>query len=133
MRRAICIGLGLFFSMSVGLAQGEASYDGRWKILLDGKANPISGQQKVNNEGALVLAGQGGTWQLRERNSKDACSGREMPIKVLKTTHKLLSIKILRSRVMAGCHDIKLVFKKVDQRSLEAKFGDGRRVSVTRE
>ena len=106
-------------------AQTANPYNGSWKISFDA-------EQISNLEGTLVVKDDGGTWKVTARARNDPCIGREAPIAVTTASAEELAFAVHRSKVLAGCPDWTMKFKKVDDATLKGTSGDGRVFLLTR-
>lgn len=106
-------------------AQPVNPYSGSWTVSFDGP-------KTADLEGTVVVKDDGGTWKVLARDRKNPCVGREAPITVQTASADELIFEINRSKVLAGCKDWTLKFRKVDDKSLTARMTDGRTMSLTR-
>ncbi|MEP6608428.1 MAG: hypothetical protein ABJA83_07085 [Burkholderiaceae bacterium] len=124
-RTSVALLLACMLSSSI-FAQTANRYDGTWKIKFDGPTT-------ANLGGAVVIKEDGGTWNQDAGVARNACFKREAPIAVELATAEELVFKVNRSKVLAGCPDSTMKFKKVDDRTLKGEFPDGRVLTLTRE
>ena len=116
-----------FMLSSPIFAQTANPYDGKWKLIFDGP-------RTANLEGTVVVKGDVGTWNLDlTGQSRNACFKHEAPIAVESATGEELVFKVNRSKVLAGCEDTMMKFKKVDDKTLKLEARDGRVFTLTRQ
>ncbi|MBT9598483.1 MAG: hypothetical protein IV094_21040 [Vitreoscilla sp.] len=106
-------------------AQPPHPWDGTWTLGFDGS-------RTSDLEGTVVVQGQGGSWRVATQSSKNPCVGREAPILVKSATADELVFEVNRSSVLAGCRNWTMTFKKVDDKTLQGNFTDGRVVQLRR-
>ena len=109
------------------LAQTPDSLDGKWT------AN-FSAQNGTPREAAVAIKGDEGTWKLASArvNREDPCNGNAIPFVVSKA-EDAYQFAMSPSKGLAGCgSDYTLTMKKVDDKTLEGNFRDGRKFVVTR-
>ena len=107
------------------LAQTANPHNGTWKVRFDG-------DHFANLEGTLVVKDDSGSWKVTTRSRNDPCIGREAPIAVTTATADDLVFEVHRSKVLAGCPDWTMNFRKVDDATLKGSSGDGRAFVATR-
>ena len=111
---------------SVALAQVANPYNGTWTIKFDGAA-------RVNLEGTVVVKDDGGSYKVLAQSKNNPCVGREAPLNVKSATADELVFEVTRSKVLSGCEDYTLRFKRVDDKTLQGSLADGRKITLTRE
>jgi hypothetical protein len=107
------------------LAQSPNPYDGTWTVTFEGA-------KTAGVEGTVVVKNDGGTWKVLSRDRKDPCVGRETPIAVKTASADELVFEVTRSKIMTGCRDFTMKFKKVDDKTLAGQTTDGRPISMTK-
>jgi len=108
-------------------AQPANPYDGKWKLTFDGP-------RTTGLEGTVVVKGDSGTWNLDlTGQSRNACFKHEAPIAVESATADELIFKLNRSKVLAGCEDTTMRFKKINDKTLKLDARDGRIFTLTRQ
>lgn len=114
-----------FILSSSAFAQPANPYNGTWTVSFDGN-------KTADLEGTVVVDDGGGTWKVTARARKNPCVGREAPITVQTASPEELVFEVNRSKVLTGCKDWTMKFKKVDDKTLTGEFTDGRAVSLIR-
>lgn len=117
---ALAIGLPL-----AAAAQAPHPWNGTWTLGFDGS-------RTSDLEGTVVVQGEGGSWRVATQSAKNPCVGREAPILVKTATADELVFEVNRSSVLAGCKNWTMTFKKVDNKTLQGNFTDGRVVQLRR-
>jgi hypothetical protein len=110
------------------LAQTSDSLEGVWTANF----NALNGTQR---EAKVAIKGGEGTWKLAtaRTNREDPCIGSPIPFTVSKE-EDVIRFAMSPSRNLAGCGaDYTLTVKKVDERTLEGSFRDGRKFVLTRQ
>lgn len=123
------LGLGGALLGSIAFAQGPNPYNGKWLAKFQDKRG---GAQ----EAELSVKDDGGTWKVwgTSRDTKrNPCIGRDLPITVKLASTEGLAFRIEGSKVLAGCPDGSVTLKRVDDKTLEGQFGDGRTLTLVRE
>ena len=108
------------------LAQSPNPYDGTWAVSFDG-------QRTADLEGTVVVKDGGGMWKVLAKSRKNPCIGREAPITVKTASADELVFEINRSKVLTGCEDLTMKFKKVDGTTLSGKTSSGAVILLTRQ
>lgn len=82
----------------------------------------------------VVIQGEGGSWQtLYLPHGADICFKLQVPLDVISTTAQEITVQGRASKALAGCADGKpTTFKRVDEKTLEGQFSDGRPVRLVR-
>ena len=106
-------------------AQDVGSLAGTWA----GAFAALNGQPR---EAKIVIAGETGTWQTYANNRDNPCVGREFPIDVLNVTPTSFDLAVNSSKSLPGCPDGKFQLKRVDDKTYESKFPDGRKLVLSR-
>jgi len=117
--------LAVFALSSAVFAQTANPYNGTWTVLLEGF-------ERAKLQGTAVVKDEVGTWHVTASSRTDACIGRESPITVQVASAEELVFKVNRSKVLTGCPDFTLKFKKIDDKTMKAQLTDGRSVTLTR-
>lgn len=112
---------------STALAQAPNPYNGTWTLRFDGA-------RTADYEGTLVIQDEGGSWKVTAAAPRsNQCIGREAPVSVQLASEDRLVFRVNRSKVLAGCTDWTMKFRKVDDRTLTGEFSSGRPVTLTRQ
>ncbi|MDM0066563.1 hypothetical protein [Variovorax sp. J31P207] len=95
-------------------ATGQSNpYNGSWHATFKG----FSG---ANRDGTVIIADEGGSWDMNITNSSNPCIGRKFPIAVQKATAEELEFTVNGSKTLVGCPDTQLTFGlSTPQRSKE--------------
>ncbi|HWH81851.1 MAG TPA: hypothetical protein VNU71_06405 [Burkholderiaceae bacterium] len=107
-------------------AQSPNPYNGSWAASFDGN-------KTADVEGTVVVNDDGGTWKFLARDRKNPCVGREAPIAVISASADQLVFEVNRSKVLTGCKDFTMKFKKIDDRTLSGQTSEGRVISLIRQ
>lgn len=108
------------------VAQPSASLDGDWVA----KFNAANGTPR---EAKVVIHADAGTWKSYARVRGDPCVGLEMPVLVSKVQPDGFEFGVTRSKALAGCKDSVAQMKRVDGKSFEGTWDDGRKILLTRQ
>ena len=111
---------------SAALAQGANPYNGKWTVKFDGTS-------MANATGTVVIKDDQGTWKIVAHSTKNPCIGFEAPITVQRASDDELVFEVVRSKVLSGCEDSTLSLKRVDEKTLQGEFSDGRKVMMFRD
>ncbi|MEO8080593.1 MAG: hypothetical protein ABI641_08685 [Caldimonas sp.] len=111
---------------SVTQAQPAGVYDGIWTVTFDGS-------RTAGLQGTVVIKDGAGTWKVQAEDRKNPCVGRESPITVKTASADELVFEVNRSKMLAGCKDFTMKFRKVDDKAMAGKTIDGRAVSLVRQ
>lgn len=123
------LGLGGAFLGSMVFAQNPNPHDGKWLAKFQDKRGGVQ-------EAALVVKDDGGAWKIlgtSHDTKRNPCIGRDLPIAVQRASTGELAFRIEGSKVLAGCPDGSVALKRVDDKTLEGQFGDGRALTLVRE
>ncbi len=115
----------LFLAASA-VAQEPNPYNGTWRAEFENKKGG-------DMEGTVVIKDQGGTWDAGNMGRNNPCRGRPAPLTIQRATADELVIEINRSKVLTGCQDGLATLKRVDEKTLEGEFGEGRKIKLIRE
>lgn len=88
----------------------------------------------TGREAKVAIKGEQGTWRLATSrvNSEDPCIGNSIPFDISRNDEGV-AFAMSPSKGMAGCgQDYTLRMRKVDDKTMEGHFRDGRTFSVTR-
>lgn len=124
-----CLILGLALAASASLtsvAQQNNPHNGSWlaKFMTRG-GNP--------GGATVVVKDSGGTWTSKNTSAGNPCLGLEWPFAVTRATTDIFEISINKSKAMRGCGKLNLTFKRVDGKTLEGQYKDGRKVTLERQ
>ena len=89
----------------------------------------------TGREAKVAIKGEQGTWKLATSrvNREDPCIGSAIPFDVSRNEEGV-AFAMSPSKALAGCgQDYTLKMKKVDDRTMQGSFRDGRPFTVTRE
>jgi hypothetical protein len=106
-------------------AQTVNPYNGKWTITFDGNRTADVG-------GEVVVADDGGSWDIVARSTKNPCLGRGYPITVQKATAEEFSFTVNRAKTLVGCKDSTYTFKRVDDKTLRGELSEGRPATMVR-
>jgi hypothetical protein len=121
-----CIGFAILAPLFC-LAQTPDSLEGSWS------AN-FSAPNGTQREAAVLIKGDEGNWKLATArvNREDPCVGRPIPF-VISKADDVFRFAMSPSKGLAGCgEDYTLSMRKVDEKTLEGNFRDGRKFVLTR-
>lgn len=125
-KRFVVVSLIACFACMTGFAQEPSSLNGNWVA----KFPSASGQPR---EAKLVISNGAGTYQLLAKSRDDPCVGREAPIVISNVSSEGFELGILASKALTGCRDSQWQAKRVDDKTYEGVFGDGRKFMLTRQ
>ncbi len=117
---------------SIALAQGPNPYNGKWVAKYKGEGG-------VATEAEVVVTDDSGTWkswdtpQFLHSPKRNPCLGRDLPIAVQRASTGELAFRIEASKALAGCPNRSVTLKRVDDKTLQGRFDDGRALTLTRE
>ena len=95
-------------------------------------ARKFSSQRGEPREAVLQINGSAGTWEQQIKVRNNPCVGREVSIAVTAVADTELEVHIFNSKSLTGCTDSTIKAKRVDGRTLEGTFEDGRKVTLVR-
>lgn len=102
--------LALWAACTCALAQTTAAFVGTWRVSWQGDTRPL--------EAKLTLSETGGTWKTLGVSARgNACMGREVDVVVESATDTDAQLRLKYSE-LAGCTDLKVTLKKVDDKTL---------------
>jgi len=114
---------------ALALAQTTPEFLGRW---FASSVSPVSGfELRVE----LVLAESGSTWTYTPGvgpSRDNPCFKKAFPVRVIAATAPELTLQVDGSMVLAECPDFVVLLKRVDEKTYEARFADGRRLEFSR-
>lgn len=111
---------------ATALAQKAHSYNGKWTAKFDG---PVT----ANVMGTVIIKDDQGSWKTVTLSKKNPCIGLEAPLSVQRATSEELVFEVTRSKALAGCEDTVYTFKRIDDKTLQGEFGEGRKIMMFRE
>lgn len=123
------LGLGGAFLGSITFAQGPNPYNGKWIAK-------FQGQRGGARETELVVKDDGGTWKVwgtSHGTKRNPCIGRDLPIVVQRASTSELAFRIESSKALSGCTDRSVTLKRVDDKTLQGQFDDGRTLTLVRD
>lgn len=116
--------LACLFSVS-SVAQQSSALSGNWKAKYPAPNGALI-------EASIVVKGDTGTFYQPVIRG-NPCTGRDMPISIDKVTADGFELVRNSSKVMAGCPDVVWQLKRVDDKTFETTFPDGRKALIVRE
>ena len=111
---------------ATALAQNAHSYNGKWTVKFDG-------QIVANITGTVIIKDDQGSWKVVAHQVKNPCVGLEAPLNVQRATPEELVFEVTRSKALSGCENTVYTFKRVDEKTLQGEFGEGRKIMMSRE
>ncbi|MCW5654514.1 hypothetical protein [Hydrogenophaga sp.] len=126
--------LRLLVALSCGLAASanwaQAPLDGAWRVT-------FSTEGADGREAQVEIRGQSGTWTTYARSDKDKrdpCVGRALPLTLSggDGASSALQLRVEASSVVSGCRDRKATLQRVDEKTLEGSFDNGRPLRLVR-
>jgi hypothetical protein len=115
----------LFLAASV-VAQEPHSYNGTWHAEFENKKGG-------DMEGTVVIKDQGGTWDIGKKVRNKPCTGLASPITIQRATVDELVFEVNNSKVLMGCKDVLATLKRVDEKTLQGEFAEGRKITLIRQ
>jgi hypothetical protein len=115
--------------LAAGGASSQSPLDGSWRVAFETEGNEA-------REGIVELKGGAGTWTTygrSVRDRKDVCVGRPLPLSVTGDANSTLSLQVDAASAVPGCRDRKATLKRVDDRTLEGAFDNGRPLKLVRQ
>lgn len=112
-----------------GAAHAQTGLDGRWAVT-------FATEGSDGREAELVLKGGTGHWTTRARankDKKDPCVGRELPVTLSAPSASTIGLRIDASQALAACKDRKASLRQVDDKTLEGEFDNGRPLRLVRQ
>jgi hypothetical protein len=114
---------------ALALAQTTPEFMGHWSAR---SVSPTSGfELRVE----LVLAESGSTWTYTPGvgpSRDNPCFKKAFPVRVVAATAPELTLQVDGSMAMAGCPDFVVLLKRVDEKTYDAQFADGRHLEFAR-
>lgn len=102
-----------------------ADFNGTWKVTWMGAKRPL--------EAKMVIKEDRGTWKTYTAvNKSDMCVGKEVPIRVERTTENEASVLLQFSEVVDGCKDVHVSLKMLGDKSMTGMRG-GSELTVVRD
>ena len=118
---------GSMFICLVAAAQDASSLKGDWLVKFNG-ANGIAREAK------LTIDGDNGSYQNAFKVSGgDPCLPIKAPTSVSDVSSEGFQLNILGSKSMTGCADWHLIAKRVDDKTYESQWPDGRKVQLLKQ
>jgi len=111
------------------IAQAEPELNGKWRAT-------FATEGSDGREAEVIIDGAGGTWMTYARGNKDkrdACVGRALPIVIADSGSSTVSLRIEASKALEGCKDRKARLTRVDAKTLEGEFDNGRVIKLVRQ
>ena len=107
-------------------AQASGSLTGKWHA----KYPSPSG---VPREANVSIEGDSGTWQVTSFDKFDKCIGLKVPLSISKATRNGFTLSLAGSKVLKGCPDSVWRLKRVDDKTFDSTFRDGRTLVMKRQ
>lgn len=123
------LGLGSALLASIAFAQGSNPFNGKWLAKFQGERGGA-------REAELVVKDDAGTWKVfgtSHDTKRNPCMGRDLPIAVQRASTGEFAFRIESSKALTGCTDRSVTLKRVDDKTLEGQFDDGRMLTLVRE
>lgn len=123
------LGFGSVLLGSIAFAQGSNPYNGKWLAKFQGERGGA-------REAELVVKNDGGTWKVwgtSHDTKRNPCIGRDLPIAVQRASIGELAFRIESSKALSGCTDRSVTLKRVDDKTLQGQFDDGRTLTLVRD
>jgi len=112
---------------TLALAQTAPPFLGHWSAK---SVSRVSGAALVID---LVLADSGSTWTYTPIGGKEnPCFKKSFPVTVIAQTDAEMKLQVDGSKALEGCPDFVVEMKRVDEKTYEAQFVDGRRLNFSR-
>lgn len=114
---------------AAGAGWAQSPLDGSWRVT-------FSTEGSDGREGAVDIKGGTGTWTTfgrGDRDRKDVCVGRPFPVAITGDPESGLNLRVEAAASVAGCRDRKATLKRVDDRTLEGSFDNGRPLKLVRQ
>lgn len=115
--------------VAAGTAWSQSPLDGSWRVTFETEGNEA-------REGSVELKGGAGTWTTygrSVRDRKDVCVGRPLPLSVTGDAATALNLQVDAASAVPGCRDRKATLKRVDDKTLEGAFDNGRPLKLVRQ
>lgn len=115
--------------VAAGAGWAQSPLDGNWRVT-------FSTEGSDGREGAVGIKGGAGTWTTfgrGDRDRKDVCVGRPFPIALTGDPDAGLNLRVDAAASVAGCRDRKATLKRVDDKTLEGTFDNGRSLKLVRQ
>lgn len=114
---------------ALALAQTTPEFLGHWSAR---SVSPTSGfELRVE----LVLAESGSTWTYTPGagpSRDNPCFKKAFPVRVIAATAPELTLQVDGSTAMAGCPYFVVLLKRVNEKTYDAQFADGRHLEFSR-
>ena len=114
---------------ALALAQATPEFLGHWSAR---SVSPTSGfELRVE----LVLAESGGTWTYTPGvgpSRDNPCFKKAFPVRVIAATAPEVTLQVDGSTAMAGCPDFVVLLRRVNEKTYDAQFADGRHLEFSR-
>ena len=110
-------------------AQAQPLLDGTWKAT-------FATEGSEGREATVTIDGLTGSWTTHARSTKDkkdVCVGRPLPMTLLDSGSSTVTLRVDASTVVQGCRDRKARLTRVDARTLEGEFDNGRVLRLVRD
>jgi len=110
----------------VTFAQEAASLDGDWKARFESLRGAAL-------EADVKIGEAAGTWRTLASNRFDKCIGREFPLVISNLGAEGFDLAIYRSKALTGCQDSVYKMHRVNDKTYESQFEDGRKFQLVRQ
>jgi hypothetical protein len=115
-----------YFAYAVASGQDASSLNGTWVATFPSPTG-------LPRDARVVISNGAGTYQLLAKNRDDPCVGLEAPVLISNMSNEGFDMAILTSKAMVGCRDTKWETKRIDDKTYEGVFGDGRKFVLRRQ
>lgn len=123
----------MFITLTTCLAAvsgwAQAPLDGSWRVT-------FATEGSDGREGSVEIKGTAGTWTTfsrGDRDKKDVCVSRPFPIVLTGDADAALNLRVDAASTVQGCRDRKATLKRVDEKTLEGTFDNGRPLKLVRQ
>lgn len=118
----------LTFCVAAGsaFAQASGSLTGKWHANYPSPSG-------TPREAKVSIDGTSGTWQVTSFDKFDKCVGLKIPLTISKATPNAFTLSLSGSRALKGCADSQWRLKRVDDKTFNVTFRDGRTLVMTRQ
>lgn len=120
--------LSIALCLAAGHGWAQPSLDGSWRVT-------FATEGAEGREAMVELKGGSGTWTTyarSDKDKKDACVGRPLPLSITGDASTRLDLRLDASTAIAGCRDRKATLRLVDDKTLEGTFDNGRALKLVR-
>lgn len=114
--------------VAAATAWAQSPMDGSWRVT-------FATEGSEGREALVELTGGTGTWTTYtrgDRDRRDACVGHPFPIALAGDAASGWSL-MLDAKAIPGCRDRKARLKRVDDKTLEGHFDNGRALTLVKQ